>query len=144
MAFDGYFIKIKGKSSSQSDWNIPLSFMRAETYQVTMSGQDLDSYRDSDGELHRTALKKFAPKIEFNIPFTDSTRMEQFLSNLRDRYVNATEKKVKATVYIPEKNKYVTHYFYVPDITFQPYHVSGNKITYNQTRIAFISYGGEV
>lgn len=147
MGFDGYFVKVKGVNGG-SDWTIPLSYMRAETYQAALHGQDLDSYRDADGSLHRTALKYVAPKVEFNLPFMDSDRMNNFMSNLRSRYTNKTEKKVRAEVYMPEIDGYVTHDFYVPDITFTPYttyKVGRNyKIKYNETRIAFISYGGEV
>lgn len=144
MAFDGYFIKILKVKSSDDDWIIPFSYIRAETYKVALHGQDLDSYRDSNGDLHREALTHVAPKVEFDIPFTDNKRIEKFMSNLRSRYTNVTEKKVKAQIYIPELNRYITHDFYVPDITFTPYRVDVDKnvVWYNQTRVAFISYGG--
>lgn len=145
MSFNGYFIKILDKDSDDSGWIIPFRFMRAETYNVTLNGQDLDSYRDANGDLHRTALKHVAPKIEFELPFMDNLMVEEFMSHVRARYINPTEKKVNANVYIPELNKYITHSFYIPDITFTPYHVDtvNNRIQYNQTRVAFISYGGE-
>ena len=62
-----------------------------------------------------------------------------------ERVLDATEKKVNATVYIPELNKYITHDFYVPDIENNIYTVTEKgTVYYNQTRIAFISYGGAV
>lgn len=145
MGFNGYFVKVLDKNSETSGWEIPLSYMRAETYQAALHGQDLDSYRDADGTLHRTALKKVAPKVEFNLPFMDSVRLNSFMSKLKSRYRDSVEKKVKAEVFMPEIDGYVTHDFYVPDITFTPYTVrKDNTIVYNETRIAFISYGGDV
>lgn len=136
-------ITINGASVGKSNWDIPLSYMRAETFNVVLNGQDLDSYRDTNGVLHRNALTNCAPKIEFEIPF--GTKFGSFMSELRSRYVNATEKKVNATVYIPELNKYVTHDFYVPDIENNVYTITEKgTVYYNQTRIAFISYGGAV
>lgn len=143
MAYSGYLIQINRVNAEGTDWKVPLSYMRAETYSVVNNGQDLDSYRDTNGVLHRNALKYTAPKIEFEIPF--GTKFGPFMAELRKRYTNATEKKVSATVYIPELDKYVTHDFYVPDIENNIYHITQKgTIYYNQTRIAFISYGGAV
>ena len=61
MAYKGYLLKI-------GDWEFPLKYIRAETYVALRSGQDLDSYRDADGNLHRTALDNFLYKIEFETP----------------------------------------------------------------------------
>ncbi|CAJ0592233.1 unnamed protein product [Cylicocyclus nassatus] len=132
MGFNGYFVRIMGTSGAVKDWNIPLSYMRAETYQAALHGQDLDSYRDADGSLHRTALKYVAPKVEFNLPFMDSDRMNDFMSKLRARYTDKTEKKLRASVYMPELDDYVTHDFYVPDITFTPYTTYKNKDIYSE------------
>lgn len=143
MAFSDYLVKIKGVGSG-SDWTIPMKYIQSETYVALLSGQDLDSYRDSNGKLHRTALSNFAPKIEFEIPPMTNSEIKTFLDNIRSRYSNKTEKKLSATVYMPELDKYVTHDFYVPDINFTIYSIVDNEILYNATRVAFISYGGTV
>lgn len=144
MAFDSYLIKIYDKNSSSNGWQIPMKYIKADTYVALLSGQDLDSYRDADGKLHRTALKNVAPKVEFEIPPMTNKDLDTFMSNLRNRYTNTTEKKVKAKVYMPEINNYIEHEFYVPDINFTMYKIEGREILYNSTRVAFISYGGEV
>lgn len=135
--YRGYFLKV-------GDYTIPFKYMKAQSYSGTLYGQDLDSYRDADGELHREALEKVAPKAEFETPpmMTDED-VNVFLSNIRRNYIDAREKKASVTMWIQELNKYVTHDMYIPDITFTPYYADKNKIIYNPTRIAFISYGGK-
>lgn len=134
MAYQGYLVKI-------GNWEIPKSWIKAETYSVLRSGQDLDSYRDSDGKLHRTALSHFLTKVEFETPaLKTNTEVAEFMKNISDRYTNATEKKVSATVYIPETNDYETHDMYIPDITFSMYYADDEVIQYNSFRVALIEY----
>ena len=137
MSYSGFLIKV-------GSFTIPLSWRRAETYSVALHGQDLDSYRDADGLLHRQALEYVVPKVEFNIPAMKKQKeFAEFMANIRANYINATEKRVSATVYIPEIDEYVTQDMYVPDITPSIYFANGNDIWYNEIRIAFIGYGGE-
>lgn len=145
MAYSKFLIQINSVKAdgTPNNWIVPLSYIRAETYSITVNGQDLESYRDANGILHRNALSNFAPKIEFEIPF--GTKFGSFMENVRSRYTNATEKKVNATIYLPEYDKYVTHDFYLPDINNNIYHITKKgTIYYNQTRIALISYGGAI
>ena len=85
MAYQGYLLKI-------GDWEFPLKYIRAETYVALRSGQDLDSYRDADGNLHRTALDNFLYKIEFETPpmMTDAD-YEYIWSQLQARYINSVD-----------------------------------------------------
>ena len=134
MAYQGYLVKI-------GDWELPKSWIKAETYSVLRSGQDLDSYRDSDGKLHRTALSHFLTKVEFETPaLKTNTEVAEFMKNLQDRYTNKTEKKVNATIYIPETDTYETYDMYIPDITFTMYYADDEMIKYNSFRIALIEY----
>ena len=137
MSYSGFLIKV-------GSFTIPLSWMRAETYSVALHGQDLDSYRDADGLLHRQALEYVVPKVEFNIPAMKKQKeFAAFMANIRANYINATEKRVSATVYIPEIDEYVTQDMYVPDITPSIYLANDKDIWYNEIRIAFIGYGGK-
>lgn len=136
--YKGYLIKV-------GTYKIPYKFMRAETYMQTLYGQDIDSGRDANGMLIRDALPNFAPKAEFETPplLTDDD-IEELMSNIRANYLNTTEKSCNVEFWIQELNKYVTHKCYIPDINFTIYEANANYIKYNQTRIAFISYGGAV
>ena len=134
MAYQGYLIKI-------GDYKIPLNYIRAETYSALKSSQDLDSYRDADGKLHRTALEHFLYKVEFETKaMLTNTEMTELLSNIQEQYINKTEKKVHMTLYVPETDSYEEQDAYMPDITFSPYIVTSEYIKYNPTRIAFIGY----
>lgn len=142
MAYQGYLVKIKAKSSGQSDYTIPHSFIKAETYSVLRSGQDLDSGRNNDGDLLRTALNNFLYKVEFETPaMKTDTEFEKFMSNIRNRYIDSVEKKVRAEIFIPELNAYKEQSCYIPDITFPIYLADANVCIYSQVRIALIGYG---
>ena len=134
MAYSGFLIKV-------GDYKIPHSWIKAETYSVLRSGQDLDSYRDSDGKLHRTALEHFLGKVEFETPpLKTNTEVSSFMKKIRDQYINKTEKKANVTFYVPELDDYKTQEMYVPDITFQIYFADKEVIKYNSFRLAFIAY----
>ena len=112
MAYKGYLIKI-------GNYTFPLSMIKAETYKATNYGQDLDSTRDVDGILHRTALSNTAPKVEFETRnMLDNTQMSSIFANIQANYANAIEKKASVEVYVPELDRYVTSDMYMAD--FEP------------------------
>ena len=134
MAYSGFLIKV-------GDYKIPHSWIKADTYSVLRSGQDLDSYRDSNGKLHRTALEHFLGKVEFETPaLRTNTQVSEFMKKIREQYTNITEKKANVTFYMPELDDYITQEMYMPDITFAIYFADKNVIKYNPFRLAFISY----
>lgn len=134
MAYSGFLIKV-------GNYTIPHNWIRAETYSITKNGQDLDSYRDANGVLHREALEHWVAKAEFETPpLKTNTEVVQFMSSISSQYISAVEKKAIVTLYIPEMDEYVTQEMYVPDIQFPIYQVDGNIIKYNQFRVAFIGY----
>ena len=112
MAYKGYLIKI-------GNYIFPLSMIKAESYKATNYGQDLDSTRDVNGILHRTALENTAPKVEFETRnMLDNTQVSSIFANIQANYTNAVEKKASVEVYVPELNKYVTSDMYMAD--FEP------------------------
>lgn len=134
MAYSGFLVKV-------GDYTIPHNWIRAETYSITKNGQDLDSYRDANGVLHREALEHWVAKAEFETPpLKTNTEVVQFMSSISSQYISAVEKKAIVTLYIPEMDEYVTQEMYVPDIQFPIYQVDGNIVKYNQFRVAFIGY----
>lgn len=134
MAYNGYLIQV-------GSYKIPHSWMKAETYVVTKNGQDLDSYRDANGVLHRDALEHWVAKAEFETPaLKNNKEVAAFMSNIAANYTNAVEKKANVTLYIPELDNYVTQEMYVPDIPFTLYSANETEVKYNQSRVAFIGY----
>ena len=134
MAYQGYLIKV-------GSYTIPLNMIAYDTYKVLMSTQDLDSFRDADGELHRTVLLHKLCKVEFETKnMLTNTQFATLMSNISANYIDANEKKVSAMFYVPEIDDYVTAYMYIPDITPQINTVINNVIKYDQIRLAFIGY----
>lgn len=135
MAYKGYLIKI-------GNYIFPLSMIKAETYKATNYGQDLDSTRDVNGILHRTALENTAPKVEFETRnMLDNTQVSSIFANIQANYKNAVEKKASVEVYVPELDKYVTSDMYMADFEPTMYFADEKEIKYLSTRMAWISYG---
>jgi hypothetical protein len=135
MAYKGYLIKI-------GNYIFPLSMIKAESYKATNYGQDLDSTRDVNGILHRTALENTAPKVEFETRnMLDNTQMSSIFANIQANYTNAVEKKASVEVYVPELNKYVTSDMHMADFEPTMYFADEKEIKYLSTRMAWISYG---
>ena len=135
MAYNGYLIKV-------GDYVIPHKYIKADSYQVTNYGQDLDSYQDADGSLHRQALSLQAPKIEFETRnMLDDEQLWDLMSNIKRNYIDAVEKSANVECYIPELHKYVTSKMYMVDFQPKLYFADKKTLKYNSTRIAFISYG---
>lgn len=134
MAYQGYLIKI-------GNTILPHKYIKADSYSTTLIVQDLDSYRDMEGKLHRTALKHRVNKIEFSTPamMTDK-QMTEFLQLISSNYTNVEERKVTATVYVPEINDYMTQEMYIPDATFSIYGIFRDVVRYNSVRFALIAY----
>lgn len=134
MAYSGYLIQI-------GNYKLPHKYISAESYSVYKNTQDLDSYRDADGVLHRTALEHTPNKVEFETRnmLTDK-QFSEIMSNIRNNFTNATERKASVTLYIPESDSYVTQDMYMPDIQPQLYSADSKKIQYKPIRLAFIGY----
>lgn len=135
MAYKGYLIKI-------GNYIFPLSMIKAESYKATNYGQDLDSTRDVNGILHRTALENTAPKVEFETRnMLDNTQVSSIFANIQANYTNAVEKKASVEVYVPELDKYVTSDMYMADFEPTMYFADEKEIKYLSTRMTWISYG---
>lgn len=134
MAYEGYLIKV-------GNYKIPHSIIKADTYKVLESVQDIDSFTDNDGILNREVLEHLKPKVEFETKnLLTNTQFAELMSNIRANYTIAKERKAEVTIYIPEKDYYTTQSMYMPDIEPQIYFADSKKIQYNPIRLAFIGY----
>lgn len=136
MAYNGYLLKVGNKVISNED-------IQADSYQVLYSVTDLDSTRNANGELMRTALEHRVGKIEFNTRNQmTNIEMSNFLKSIRDNYINPNEKSVNVSYYVPELDDYKEQKMYIPDIQFKIYRIDEDKniLFYDATRIAFIAY----
>lgn len=131
--FNNYFIKL-------SNTEIPINYMRVGSYQCTYETLDLDSFRDANGLLHRTALPSRKVKVEFETPYLYANEMQNLLSLIRNNFTDANEQKVSLNAYLPETDDYVTQDAYLVNITFKIEQNSPNGYIYAPTRICFIGY----
>jgi hypothetical protein len=131
MAFNNYYIKV-------GSYTIPLDFMKVESYtSMPDQRQDLDSYRDADGYLHRTVLSHTATKIEFETPHLWRWQMQELIQGIKANLTSNLERKCTVTYYDDEIDDYKTGTFYLPGT--MEYKVF-NKQIYAPTRFAFIEY----
>lgn len=133
MAYNGYLLKLNNVT-------MPLKYIMLESYTVTYSTQDLDSYRDATGVLHRNVLAHKVMKAEFTTPIMRQNDVKSFMSIINTAYSDSTSKTVSVEFYNPENNNYVTMSSYVPDISFTIKENSPQGFVYNPVRVAFIGY----
>ena len=131
--YSGFLIKV-------GDYDIPLEYMYASSYKAAYETMDLDSYRDSNGVLQRTALAHKVPTVEIQIKSLDNVDAGMLFSGISRNYVNATEKRVLATVWIPELNDYVTAYMYIPTLDITIHNVDKDKVHYEPFTLKLIGY----
>ena len=140
MAFSGYLIKV-GPSGSEVE--IPLKYMRAETYSVTPDQRlEWSAERDVTGVLHRETVANMPPKIEFNTPLMTNSDINALNTILSTAYSVAAERKLRVTYYDPESDSYKAHDCYMPDVKYEIRNVDtvNNVINYQELRYAFIGY----
>lgn len=99
--------------------------------------QDIDSYQDVEGNLHREILPHTRTKLEFTTPYLwleDKIVLQSFFPDRME------EPKVTAEYWDDEANTYKTGVFYVPDIQYKIYRIRGANMQYFPIRIALIEY----
>lgn len=135
MAYSGFLIKV-------GNYVIPSGkYLKADSYSVYRNVQDLDSYRDANGVLHRNALDHVANKVEFETPaMLTNADFSNFMSQIQANYTSPKERKANVTLYIPEIDAYETQEMYMADPKPSIYTVANGVIRYNAIRFSFIGY----
>ena len=135
MAFEGYLMKAGAAT-------FPHKYIQISTYQTTPSQrQDLDSYQDSLGNLHRTVLPHDRSKIIFktmdNLNLTEKQEIQAFFNAAM---TNTRERKVSLTYWNDESNAYATGSFYIPDVTYPIKRIEADNIVYDSVEYHLIEY----
>lgn len=134
MAYAGYLIKI-------GTYELPMKYIKAESYTPYRSVLDLDAERDANGCLHRNALDHVPAKVEWETPaMLTNDEFGNMMNAIRAQFTNVSERKAIVSLFIPELNDYVEQEMYMPDIKPTIYGVKGMVIKYNSIRLAFIGY----
>lgn len=127
MPYMGYLLKVDGVI-------FPNDLILFGSFSITPNQrQDLDSYRDSTGYLHRNILPHKPSKIEFTTKVlhnADRAALESILKN-RDEYTLEYW-----------DTEYKTGKFYSPDVKYEIYDIDkvSGDIRYKPVRIAMIEY----
>lgn len=116
--------------------------IRAETYKITPNArQDLDSYRDADGVLQRTALAHTATTIEFNVISLYEEEMRSLMDSIAANYINYKERDANCTYYDPETGAMKTGHFYIDsNLTFNLHAIWNGKKLFKETTFKFVEY----
>lgn len=141
--FNGYLVKILGVTGSQtasSDYTVPNNAFVFGSYDSTYSTLDGDSKRNGTGRLKRKTYKHKVAHCTFSLMPMDNAELWSILQPMRARYVKQRQKKIKASIWIPEIDAYIEDYFYFPDVKFTINKIEGNKVIYAQTDIELIGY----
>ena len=127
MPYQGYLLKVDGVI-------FPNSLIAFGTFSIIPNQrQDLNSYRDSTGYLHRNVLPHKITKIEFTTKVlhnNDKMKLQSILKNREEYQLEYWN------------DEYQTGTFYSPDIKYEIYDldkISGD-IRYKPVRIAMIEY----
>lgn len=139
MAYAGYLIKVFG-TGQLDDYVIPMGLMLEKTYKGTYSVLDSDSKRNAKGKLVRTALSHKVPHCTVDFRPLDNTVVGPLMASLRARYTKAKEHKLKASIWVPMLNDYVTESFYIPDTEFTIKKIENGKVFYETFTLELIGY----
>lgn len=136
MAYNGYHLKF-------GNTVLPYKYIRLATYKSTPNQRlDLDSYRDSDGVLHREVLSHTASKVEWETPYLSNFDVAEMNGIFAAAMLNTSERKATVTYYDEENDTYKTGTFYMPDVQYSVYHADPDKkeLIYAPIRFAIIEY----
>lgn len=135
--FQGYLIRI----GTYSDFFE--KYIQYQSYKVSRKIQDLDSYRDANGVLHRTALDHESYVVEITLRKLNNRELEEVLNAIRSNFTIPKERKLQLTFWLPEINDYKTNvdvYMPDPEITIREHEVQNNLLIYEPTQLKFIGY----
>lgn len=139
--FNQYFVKVI-RASDGVQVPIPNKYISLQSYISTPhQRQDLDSYQDNLGRLHRNTLTHTRSKLEWNTPILREKEIQNLQNILNSGIINSNERKIKIIHYCFDTHTYEQGEFYMPDMTFTPMRILPNgEVLINKVRLAFIEY----
>ena len=122
--------------------SIPLKYISLQSYISTPhQRQDLDSYQDNNGVLHRNVVSHYRSKCEFNTPPLLEKDLLVLQNLLNSCIINAKERKGRIMFYCFDTHQYETMTCYIPDVTFTPLRITDSgEVIMDKVRFAFIEY----
>lgn len=116
--------------------------IKADTYEINPNArQDMDSYRDANGKLHRTALKHTATSITFSIRPHTKEEHEKMMKAIIKNYMKDSERDANCSYYDPEYCKYKTGHFYIDsNMGFHMYSNAKGLPMYGEKEFSLVEY----
>ena len=130
---------------SDFDYVLSMSDIIFESYQATYSTLDGNSKRNGKGRLRRTTYPHRVAHCKLTLRQMNSNEIHSILELIQARYVKKRQRKVKATIWVPEINDYITDYFYFPDPAFtiireEKTRSGGRRLIYAPLELELIGY----
>lgn len=118
------------------------NIIRSGSYKITPNArQDLDSYRDADGVLRRTALAHTATVIEFDVKMLKESELRPLLNAITGSYINYNERDAQCTYFDPETGSMKSGHFYLDsNFSLSLYALWDGEPFYNETHFKFVEY----
>ena len=135
MGNNGYFVKI-------GSYTFPNEYILCDTYKPIKGVQDLDSYRNAKGKLHRNVLDHVVNKVEFQTRPMTNKEYDAIMDQIRANYTIAKERKAMVDMYIAETGAYtgsIEAYMPDPEVTIKQV-IDSSTLKYDSIRFAFIGY----
>lgn len=138
MAYRGYLLKVGNFEITGK------RYINEDSYSVTRNVQDLDSYRDAHGVLHRNAISNVPLSIDFDMRpnLTNADIRAFFVDGIARNYTRRKERKCRVTAYVPELDDYVTQNMYMagPEMKIKHIDQKKNVIYYDSFSVSFVGY----
>ena len=137
MAFMGYLIKIGNKE-------IPTKYIAESSYYATpCQRQDLDSYRDNTGELHRDVVDHEPSKVEFKtMDGLTEAEITSIWGVFSDECTSWKELKADVEFYDPLTGDYCTEPMYLknPKVQIDEIDLETNTVYYKPIQFTLTGY----
>lgn len=145
MSYQGWLIKVSKDSTGAGGYEIPIKYIKADSYSAYVNMQDADAWTDGDGYMHRDAVELKAEKIEFETPaMMTNVTFGQLMRNIRAQYNVPKARQLWIQAYIPEYDDYIPAQLgYLADFQPQMYYAENSMknnpiIQYDPIRLSFI------
>ena len=136
MAFAGYLIKIGNKK-------IPTKYIAESSYYATsQQRQDLDSYRDNTGVLHRDVVENMPSKVEFKtMEGLTNEEMTEVWGIFQSEWSSSKELKAEVEFYEPLTGVYESEPMYLKMPKVQIDYIDGETNTIYYKSVQFVLTG---
>ena len=136
--YNGFLIKL-------GDYIVPKRYMQSGSYNTSLGVIDVDSGRNANGKLVRNALEDRKNVAEFMTPLNmiEADKKDLF-DNVAANYIIPKERKLLATLWVPEISDYMTQEVYLQDPQITINHDFTDEyegeLYYQPIKMAFTAY----